>query len=156
MLNDLPKQVANLVHYGMNKHMKNVCKSPESRRDIGEKMKCNNQARSKMDAIMTNFVDTYRRVPFMATKDKLVGLCCAYYSSFDKMLTESRKHCSETDAKYFYDFLNNFSIDAVELLCSNIASNSATCRTIEYPEQTIGDTASISVIPALLVTLETL
>ncbi|KAI1277981.1 hypothetical protein HDE_14541 [Halotydeus destructor] len=155
-LTDLPKQATSLVNYGMNKHIKNVCKSPESRREIGEKMKCNNQARSEMDAIMSNYVDMYRRVPFMATKDKLAGLCCAYYSTFEKLIAESRKHCSEAQAKYLYDFLHSFSIDTVELLCSNIAPNSATCRTIEYPEQTIGEKASVSVMPALLVTLETL
>ncbi|KAI1278125.1 hypothetical protein HDE_14540 [Halotydeus destructor] len=155
-LTDLPRQVASLFTYAINKQIKKVCKSPQSRRDIGEKTKCNNQGMAKMDSIMADFVDLNRRVPFMATKDKIAGLCCAYYTSFGNIVTESRKHCSESDANYFSEFTSNFSVDIVELLCANKASRAVACRDIDFPEQTIGDTASVSFMPALLITLETL
>ncbi|KAI1278143.1 hypothetical protein HDE_14546 [Halotydeus destructor] len=155
-LTDLPKQASSLVNYGYRKHIRTVCKTPQSRRELGEKFKCNNQAMDKLDSAMTVFIDTYRRVPLMEAKVRITGLCCGYYSFLDNVLTESSKVCSKSDSDFLRTFIDSFASDILEVLCSQVAQNKAICDTIQFPAETIKDELSASYFPPMLYALSNL
>ncbi|KAI1278126.1 hypothetical protein HDE_14547 [Halotydeus destructor] len=155
-LTDLPKQATNLLNYGIKKHIRNVCKTQQSRRELGEKLKCNNPVMSKLDSCMVAFIDKYRRVPFMSTKEKMTGLCCGYYDFLGNVLTESKKVCSESDSDYLRTFIDSFASDILDVLCSSVSQNLAVCENIQYPAKTIEDEPSVSFLPPLLNVLSNL
>ncbi|KAI1278142.1 hypothetical protein HDE_14544 [Halotydeus destructor] len=149
-LENLPKQAAEMVNQGYSKHLRNMCKTPQNRRELGEKLKCNNQAMAKLDSHMVSYIDLYRRVPFMESAEKLAGLCCGYYRFLDNVLTESSKVCSESDSEFLNTFIGTFASDAVAGLCKDVPQDAPICGTIQYPERTVEGEPSVSYMPPML------
>ncbi|KAI1277984.1 hypothetical protein HDE_14545 [Halotydeus destructor] len=149
-LTDLPKQASNLLNYGVKKHIKTVCKTPQSRRELAEKLKCNNQVMDKIDSAMVGLIDVNRRIPFMDSNIKINAICCGYYGFLDKVLIESNKVCFKSDSDYFRNYMNSFASDILELLCSNVSQNMAICDNIQFPVETIEAEPSVSFVPTLL------
>lgn len=156
-LDNLSRQVANLIAYGVNKHQRKVCKSEKARVEAAAKLRCLNTNYVKINDQMERFVEDYQRSIRLDGKKKLAGLCCSFHSFANRAKSEARKVCATDHANYFYDFIRAFSSDAIDLLCTNHNSESApSCKSLVLPEKDPALPPTKSFLPPLLVSLSSI
>lgn len=105
---------------------------------------------------MENFIDNLRVLPNLPSKNMINGLCCKYHIFSEELLGIAKPICTEPQALYFKAFIDNFSKEVLDLLCTNAAPGSATCREMVYPNKTISDERSVSFVPVMIHALQKL
>ncbi|KAI1277982.1 hypothetical protein HDE_14543 [Halotydeus destructor] len=153
-LTGLPKQATNLLNFGINKHIRVVCKTPEIRREHGERLKCNNPAMAQLDAAMVGFININRRSAFIDSK--VNGICCGYHRFISDVVTASSQVCSKSDTEFLRSFIHSFAVDVLDVLCSKVLQNVAICETVQYPSKTVEDEPSVSFLPPMLTAIANL
>ncbi|KAI1277986.1 hypothetical protein HDE_14548 [Halotydeus destructor] len=146
-LDTFPRQVTKLIVYATG---------PTIEENAANKLKCNNKAIATIAKVEDDYIDRYRRVPFMDTKKKIPAICCGYYQLQTELRAASRKMCSDSDADYLVEYVNNLAGDVLDLLCSATKPGSEECRTLVYPNQRLKDEPSVSYIAPLIKILESL
>ena len=165
-LDQLSRQVANLIAYGIARQQRSVCKSADTRREAAASLRCLNGNYAALNGRMAAFVADYQGTIGLKSKDKLVSLCCAFHTFARSSRTEARKVCSEVHTRFFVDFVRAFSADAIDLLCtthvgfaggsSSLDKEPRVCAGLKVPPPPAGMPLSKSFLPPLLTSLATL
>ena len=155
-LDNLSRQVANLIAFGMNKHQKKVCKNDETKAKTASRLRCLNVNYGKINQQMERFVDDYQRTIKLEQKQKLAGLCCSFHTFADRSRTEAKKVCSSENTQHFLDFIRAFSSDAMDLLCNTYGPETPACKNLVLPVKPADMNTTQSFLPPLLVSLSNL
>lgn len=89
------------------------------------------------------------------SKDRLPAVCCTFFDMKTRMAAAASSKCPKIDADYFAFFLDSFSEDTVDLLCSGLSPGSEKCvKALERIPQNVNGTRTEFtgfVLPLLLV-----
>ena len=124
--------------------------------EIGQRLGCNERNVTYSNEQMALLISRFRQIPSMDTALKLPTVCCMYYR-FETAITDiSEQVCSKSDVDYYLTFVNNFSSDVLDLLCAQTKRDSNYCKTVKLPNEPLEGENSDSLVPPLLVVLDTI
>ena len=87
---------------------------------------------------------------------KILIVCCNYLRMHAHMLAEGAKFCSSDQVHFLNSFLEGFTSDAIELICSGITPDSEECTSLALPSVnlTTGMARHDVFLPTILLLLE--
>jgi len=135
-LDGLPRQAVSLVAYGMNKQVRNVCKSPT---EISANLGCAAGNTRELNELFHTLTSGFQKVLHLETNRKIPYVCCVFHGVNAKLSTANRKVCNEQQNAYFNEFVKKFSEDVLDLLCSTTPAGSETCMKIDEELAVIED-----------------
>lgn len=159
-LHGLPKQVLNLVMYGINKGTKKNCKDDKTKALAYENLGCLNQVLDNLTDVMNTAAAKYRIVNLLPSDIKLNGICCTFYEFQASLKSIGLTKCKNNSVDHLDDLINEFSGEALNLVCSSVTTENCknfTLPPIEKLDGKIDKTVKeITFIPALLKALTNL
>jgi len=135
-LDGLPRQAISLVAYGMNKQIRNVCKSPA---EIAKSLGCAAGNARELNEEFFKLTSGFKKVLNLDTNRKIPYVCCVFHDVNAKLSTANLKVCNQQQNAYFNEFVKKFSEDVLDLLCSTTPAGSETCMKINEELATIED-----------------
>ena len=154
-LTGLPKQVLNLVMFGINKGIRKNCKDDETKTIAYQNLACLNRVTSNMTLAMSKVTRDFRFVNFIPGDDKLKGICCSFYKFQSKLSKLSNNKCPSKSTAHMEDLMNEFSGEALSLVCNSIPRESDICQNFilpykEYETELDSTLKSITFVPSIL------
>jgi len=160
-LTALPKQGNAMIAFGMGKIVKSSCKTPDDRETLYKRLKCIRKIHDLVNVRVIQVANTFLRMLEINTNDRLAGICCIFFDFKDELITAAAAKCPKQDVDYFNMFLDGFSGDILDLLCSSFPAGSEKCqRAIQkIPKRNVSENETsefTSMIPPLLLVLDSL
>lgn len=127
-LTGLPKQVLNLVMYGIRKGLKKNCKDESARKLAGNDLGCLNKVMPAMRSTMESLTRSLRMINTLPTDSKINGICCSFYK-FQRTISEiGSSRCGKNTVDHMDDLINDFSGEALDLVCRSVSRSSDICK----------------------------
>ena len=158
-LTALPRQANSMLTFGMGKSIKTACKTPEDREKLHRRLKCVTKIHDIMNEEVANMTQTFIDVQEMNVKDRLPAVCCTFFKFKANMTESAAKKCPTEDVDFFNFFLDGFSGDTVDLLCSGLSHGSEKCIQVLNKisrDENKTRTEFLSFVPPLLLVLDSL
>ena len=134
-LKGLPKQVLNLINYGINKGMKKNCKDDDTKSLAGKNLACLNKVQEQMVSSMANVTEAFRLINFLPGDSKITALCCSFYKFTSEVTEIGLSKCSKSSTDHMHDLINDFSGEALDLVCRGIDKDSDTCKNFSFDDE---------------------
>lgn len=131
----LSKQVLNLVLYGINKGIKKNCQNDETKSLAGKNLGCLNKVQEQMVSAMANVTDAFRMINFLPGDSKITALCCSFHKFTSQVTEIGSSECPKSSTDHMDDLINDFSGEALDLVCRGVAKDSETCKNFSFAEE---------------------
>ena len=152
-LTGLPKQVLNLVMYGIRKGLKKNCKDESARRLAGNDLGCLNKVMPAMRSAMSNLTRSLRRVNSLPTDSKINGICCSFYKFQSRIAEIGSSRCGKNTVDHMDDLINDFSGEALDLVCRSVSRSSDICKqlpVISTEKEADSQLQSVTFVPSCI------
>ena len=117
-----------MVMFGINKGIKKNCRDETTRKLAYTNLGCLNEVETNMTQIMAEVTNKYRMVDFLPGDAKIPAICCSFYKFQSDLSEVSATKCKSNSVEHLEDLINEFSGEAISLVCSSVARGSETCK----------------------------
>ena len=121
--------------FGINKGIKKNCKDNGTKTIAYQNLGCLNRVGKNMTSAMANVTVDFRLVNFLPSDDKLKGICCSFYKFQSELTRLSNSKCPTKSTAHLEDLMNEFSGEALSLVCSSVPRGTEICQNFTLPHK---------------------
>lgn len=155
-----PRQVTNLLVFGIANQQKKYCKKGASA--IVQHGKCGNSDLEKGHKCMDVYIDHLYGIQESEDANKKIPyVCCSFYKFKRCVVSNLRRQkstCNRESVNFYAGLIHGIAADVLELICAEYKENSTQCsETLKtLPTRKPGTTKSKSILPPFTAIMESL
>jgi len=162
-LSSFPKQMTNLLMYGISRRNKYHCTSSKGKKEVKLMAKCGNKGKKQGNKCMNDMTDSFINALNAKDPKMRIPLMCCHYFKFEECIEREATNigdpfCPPSSVKLVEETIYAFTGDLIRHICADFSRDSDKCEKDVLPfvpkKKRDQKNRPLSVLPAFIEVLE--